>query len=122
VNLEGRTNATAVEKRYNTYVQSQKKGIEGTAETTEGYHCSTSPTKVLTRTVRKRLSLFQDTLIVEYQGGFRKGKSSTDQIFTLRMLQKQSFEQNIRLHFLFIGFKNAYDSIERNKLYQAMKN
>jgi hypothetical protein len=76
---------------------------------------------VLTRTIRKRLSLFQDTLIVEYQGGFRKGKSSTDQIFTLRMLQKQSFEQNLNFHILFIGFKKTYDSIERNKLYQAMK-
>jgi hypothetical protein len=76
---------------------------------------------VLTRTIRKRLNLFQDTLIVEYQGGFRKGKSSTDQIFTLRMLQKQSFEQNLNFHILFIGFKKAHDSIERNKLYQAMK-
>jgi hypothetical protein len=53
--------------------------------------------KVLTRIIKKRLSLFHDTLIGEYQGGFRKGRSTTDQIFTLRMLQKQSFEQNLSL-------------------------
>ncbi|XP_068897526.1 uncharacterized protein [Tenebrio molitor] len=47
--------------------------------------------KVLTRIIKKRLSLFHDTLIGEYQGGFRK------------------------------DFKKSYDSIDRNILYQAMK-
>jgi hypothetical protein len=37
------------------------------------------------------------------------------------MIQKRSFEQNLSLHISFIDFKKAYDSIERNKLYLAMK-
>jgi hypothetical protein len=76
---------------------------------------------VLTRIIRKRLTVFHDTLIGEYQGEFKKGRSTTDQIFTLRMLKKQSFQQNLSLHILFIDFKKAYDLIVRKKLYQAMK-
>jgi hypothetical protein len=62
---------------------------------------------MLTRIITKKLTVFHDTLIGEYQGGFRKGRSTTDQIFMLRMLQKQSFEQYLSLHILFIDFKKA---------------
>jgi hypothetical protein len=37
--------------------------------------------KVLIRIIRNRLSLFDDTLIGEYQGGFRKGRPTTNQVF-----------------------------------------
>jgi hypothetical protein len=36
---------------------------------------------VLIRIIRNRLSLFDDTLIGKYQGGFRKGRPTTDQVF-----------------------------------------
>jgi hypothetical protein len=98
-----------------------KKGDRTNCENYRGISLLDVTYKVLTRIIRKRLTLFHDTLIGQYQGGFRKGRSTTDQIFTLRMLQKQSFEQNISLHILFIDFKKAYDSIVRKKLYQAMK-
>jgi hypothetical protein len=69
----------------------------------------------VTRIVSNRLSFFHDTLIGEYQGRFRKDRSPSDQIFTLKMLQKQSYGQNLSLHILFVDFKKAYDSIERKK-------
>jgi hypothetical protein len=69
----------------------------------------------VTTIVRNRLSFFHDTLIGEYQGRFRKDRSPSDQIFTLKMLQKQSYGQNLSLHILFVDFKKAYDSIERKK-------
>jgi NAD-dependent DNA ligase len=56
----------------------------------------------VTRIVSNRLSLFHDTLVGEYHGRFRKDRSPPDQICTLKMLQKQSYEENLSLHILFV--------------------
>lgn len=56
----------------------------------------------------------------EYQAGFRKNRSTIDQLFTLRQLLEKGWEFNKAIHNLFIDFKQAYDSVERNQLWNAM--
>jgi hypothetical protein len=56
-----------------------------------------------------------------YQGGFRPVKSTINQIFTLRQILEKTIEFGIGTHHLFIDFKLAYDSINREQLYMAMK-
>lgn len=77
--------------------------------------------KVLATIIRNRLSAYANEMIGEYQGGFRKGRSTIDQIFTIKQIQHKSYEQNLDLHMLFIDYKQAYDSIKRLQIYKAME-
>jgi sorting nexin-29 len=58
------------------------------------------------------LNVYTDEIIGEYQGGFRKGRSNTDHIFTLRQVLEKAHEYNISLHQLYIDFKQAFYSID----------
>jgi sorting nexin-29 len=44
-----------------------------------------------------------------------------DQIFTLRQILEKCKELNIATHHLFIDYKAAYDSINRNELYKTVE-
>lgn len=52
--------------------------------------------------------------------GFRVGRSTIDQIFTLRQILEKSREYNMDTYHLFIDFRSAYNSVIRTKLYQTM--
>lgn len=77
--------------------------------------------KVLSKIIRNRLYYYHNTQVGEYQGGFKAGRSTIDQIFTIKQLQQNTYEQNLSLHLLFIDFKQAYDSIKRKRVYEALK-
>jgi sorting nexin-29 len=49
----------------------------------------------------------------EYQAGFRKGRFTTNQIFTVKQILEKCWERNIDLFQIFIHFQQAYDSIDR---------
>ena len=53
------------------------------------------------------------TNIVDNQFGFRPGKSTTEPIFALRMLQKKQGEKNKELHMGFVDLEKAYDLVPR---------
>ena len=53
--------------------------------------------------------------------GFRKNRSTSDQIFIVRQMMEKHYEHNQDLHMLFVDFKQALDSIDRYKLYQVME-
>ena len=50
-----------------------------------------------------------------YQAGFVGGKSTIDQIFTLLQILQKWREHQTPTHHLFIDFKAAYDTIDRNE-------
>ncbi|XP_051858122.1 uncharacterized protein LOC127565084 [Drosophila albomicans] len=51
---------------------------------------------------------------------FRPGKSTVDQIFTLRQILEKSYENQIDTYHLFVDYKDAFDSPRRDRLYAAM--
>jgi hypothetical protein len=59
--------------------------------------------------------------IGQYQCGFRKNRSVMDQVFVLKQIMDNSIDQNLPLYMLFIDFKQAYDTIKREKVYEAMR-
>ncbi|XP_073979057.1 uncharacterized protein [Rhodnius prolixus] len=69
----------------------------------------------------QRLLPHVENKIGSYQCGFRQGRSTIDQIFSLRMILEKGREYKMQTHHLFIDFKSAYDSIEREELYRAME-
>jgi uncharacterized protein YktA (UPF0223 family) len=65
--------------------------------------------------------VYTEEILEDYQYGFRKGWSTTDQIFMLRQIIEKTYEFNVDIHQLFIDYKQAYDSINRQQMYKIMK-
>jgi sorting nexin-29 len=59
-------------------------------------------------------------IIGDHQCGFRRNRSTTDQIFYIRQILEKKWEYNGTEHQLFIDFKKAYDSVRREALYNIL--
>jgi len=70
--------------------------------------------------INNRLNKCTEYITGEYQAGFRTGKLTTDQIFTVKNLLEKAWEHNVEIHQIFVDFQKAYDSIRRDKLYTTM--
>lgn len=76
--------------------------------------------KIFAEILYGRLLPYTEEIIGDYQGGFRLGRSTTDQLFTIRQIMEKAWEYNITIHQLFVDFKQAYDSLYRNELFEIM--
>jgi len=76
--------------------------------------------KILSNILFARISPFAENIIGNYQCGFRKNGSTTNQIFTLRQILEKAKEFGIETRHLFIDFKSAYDTIKRGQLCNAV--
>lgn len=77
--------------------------------------------KIMASAIKNRLSEVVNKEVGEYQCGFREHKSTTDQVFALKQIMNNSIEQRLPLHMCFIDFKQAYDSVIRAKMYEALE-
>jgi sorting nexin-29 len=76
--------------------------------------------KILSNILFARISPFAENIIGNYQCGFRKNRSTTNQIFTPTQIREKTREFGIETLHLFIDFKSAYDTVRREQLYNAM--
>jgi sorting nexin-29 len=58
--------------------------------------------------------------IGSYRYGFRPGKRTTDALFIIQQILEKAQESETEIHFLFVDFKAAYDSVIRKQLYKLM--
>jgi hypothetical protein len=63
--------------------------------------------KILANILYAKLVPYAEEIIGKYQGGFQRGRSTVDQIFTMRKVLEKCWEQNIDLHYLFIDLQAA---------------
>ena len=77
--------------------------------------------KILTSILFCRFAPLVTNFVGSYQPGFVWGKSTTDQIFTLRQILQKYLERQIPMHHLFIDFKAAYGTIDRKELWSIMQ-
>lgn len=73
--------------------------------------------KILSKILLNRLESQTDHLIGEYQAGFRKGRSCSEQIWNLKMI----LQHKSKLVVTFVDFKKAYDSIDRQTLFRILR-
>jgi len=78
--------------------------------------------KVLARVLLNRLNdhVHSNSVIPESQCGFRAGRGTTDMIFTARQLQEKCREQHRHLYMIFIDLTKAFDSVNRQGLWQVL--
>jgi hypothetical protein len=78
--------------------------------------------KVFSKIISKRLEPYMEDIVGKYQAGFRRNKSTIDQIFAMKQILEKCYEYDTDIHCLFIDFKQAFDSINRNELYKSLYN
>jgi hypothetical protein len=76
--------------------------------------------KILSNILLSRLTPYADEIIGDHHCGFRRNRSTTDQIFCIRQILEKKWEYNGTVHHLFIDFKKAYDSVRREVLYKIL--
>ena len=91
-----------------------KKGDVKVCSNYRGISILNTSYKILSIILCERLKPYISNIIGPYQCGFRPGKSTVDQMFTLRQVLEKTHEFNVDTHHLFIDFKQAYDSIRRS--------
>jgi retron-type reverse transcriptase len=74
----------------------------------------------LSNILLSRLIPSADEIIADHQCGFRRNRSTTDQISYIRQILEKKWEYTGTEHQLFIDFKKAYDSIRREALYNIL--
>ena len=62
-----------------------------------------------------------EALLPETQNGFRSNRSTTDAIFAVKLLQEKAVEQHSGLHIAFIDLQKAFDTVNRDMLFQVLQ-
>ena len=71
--------------------------------------------------ILNRLKPQVEKIIAEEQAGFGAGRSTTEQIFNLRILCEKYLQHKQDLYHVFIDFKKAFDRLGHAALWAAMK-
>ncbi|MFH4978111.1 hypothetical protein AB6A40_004820 [Gnathostoma spinigerum] len=77
--------------------------------------------KLFTKIISNRLSRTFDEQQPREQAGLRGGYSTIDNIFVLNHLLQKSIEHNLPLCLVFVDYEKAFDSVETNAVFNALK-
>ena len=79
------------------------------------------PSKVMLKVLLNRLKPQAEEIIAEEQAGFRIGRSTTEQIFNLRIICEKYLQHQQDLYHVFIDFKKAFDRVWHAALWTIMR-
>ena len=79
------------------------------------------PCKIMLKIILSRLKPHKEKIIAEEQVGFRAGRSTTKQIFNLRIPREKYLQHQQDLYHVFIDFKSAFDEVWHAALWATMK-
>ena len=98
-----------------------KKGDISVCGNNRGITLCAVTSKLFQITIMMRLSDGIESLLRENQCGFWKDRLCADQLLSLRILIEHSLEYNLSLVVNFIDFKAAFDSVNRDYMWAALK-
>lgn len=79
------------------------------------------PSKVLLRIILNRIQKRTEELLAEEQAGFRRGKSTVQQVFNCRMITEKCLQHQREVYHNFIDFKKAFDRVWHDGLWDIMR-
>ena len=98
-----------------------KKGDLSSCSNYRGITLLCIASKIFNRIILNRMKVVVYPILRDEQAGFRKGRSCTDQIATLRIILEQTLEWNSSIYVNFIDFEKAFDSVDRNTLWKLLR-
>ena len=78
---------------------------------------------ILCGIIKSKLSKIIETkeILSEEQNGFRKDRRGTDNIYSIKAIQEKYRKENKELYCAFLDIEKAYDTVDRNILYEILK-
>ena len=98
-----------------------KKGDKLDPENYRAISLLSIPGKVFTRVLLNRMNEIVEGFLKDSQFGFRQGRGTVDAIFIIRQTIEKAKEHNVPLHFNFVDFKSAFDTIWRKALWKMLR-
>ena len=97
-----------------------KKGDLGLAKNYRGITLTPIAAKIYNAPLRNRIEPKIDNILRKNQNGFRRNRSTTSQILTIRRILEGVRVKNLQATILFVDFTKAFDSIHRGKMEQIL--
>ena len=99
-----------------------KKGNINDVENDRGITLLSTLGRLFTRIINNRLTFWSYTfnIIGDTQSGFRKSRSTVDNVFMLQSVIDSCLNTKRRLHVAFINFKKAFDDVNRDCLWYKL--
>ena len=101
-------------------VKLPKKGDLKECDNWRGITLTSVPSKVFGRVLIERIIHGVNNKLRDEQAGFRRGRSTVEQIFILRNIIEQVVEWQSTLYVAFVDFEKAFDSVDRESLWKIM--
>lgn len=99
----------------------KKKGDSGQCNNYRGISLMDHIAKLYERMIECRLREIVEQSLGEEQHGYRKGRGTTDLIFSLRQVVEKAYEYNVDLFIVFIDLQKAFDSVPRGRLWTCIE-
>ena len=99
----------------------KSKGKRSECSNHRGISLLSVPGKVFASVTLNRCKDSVDRVLREEQCGFRKSRGCADQLFALPQIIEKSMAFQLDISFCFIDFRAAFDSVDREQMYQIMK-
>ena len=93
-----------------------KKGDLGLAKNYRGITLTSIAAKIYNALLRNRIEPEIDNILRKNQNGFRRNRSTTSQILTIRRIFEGVRAKNLQATLIFVDFTKAFDSIHRGKM------
>ena len=97
-----------------------KKGDLGLAKNYRGITLTSIAAKIYNALLRNRIEPKIDNILRKNQNGFRRNRSTTSQILTIRRILEGVRAKNLQATLIFVDFTKAFDSIHRGKMEQIL--
>ena len=98
-----------------------KKGCRLTCGNYRGVSLLSVAGKWFGKVLNARLRGCTEGRVMEEQGGFRARRSCIDQVFILRQIAEKAIEKRRDVFLAFIDLEKAYDRVNREKLWEALR-
>ena len=102
------------------YSPSLKRGDLGLAKNYRGITLTSIAAKIYNALLRNCIEPKIDNILRKNQNGFRRNRSTTSQILTIRRILEGVWAKNLQATLIFVDFTKAFDSIHRGKMEQIL--